>query len=125
MLPLFKLGLGGRFGRGRTWMSWIALADEVGAIRFLLEHDDASGAFNLAGPEPVTNAEFTKILGKVLRRPTLVPVPPFGPKLLLGARAGRRAALHEHEGDAGRAAGDGLPVRAPDLETGLRTTLAV
>lgn len=84
MLPLFKLGLGGRFGTGKAWMSWIALSDEVGAIRFLLESEDASGPFNLTGPEPVTNAQFTKVLGKVLGRPTLLAVPAFGPKLLLG-----------------------------------------
>jgi uncharacterized protein len=85
MLPLFKLGLGGKFGDGRTWMPWIHLADEVGAIRFLLDTASASGAFNLTGPNPVTNADFTKALGTALHRPTFLPVPSFGPKLLVGA----------------------------------------
>jgi uncharacterized protein (TIGR01777 family) len=84
MLPLFKLGLGGKFGDGCTWMPWIHVADEVGAIRFLLDTDAASGAFNLTAPDPVTNAEFTKVLGKALHRPTFLPIPSFGPKLLVG-----------------------------------------
>lgn len=83
MLPLFKLGLGGPMGSGRQYWSWISLADEVGAIRFLLDHD-LSGPVNLTGPEPVTNADLTRALGAVLHRPALLPVPPFGPKLLLG-----------------------------------------
>ena len=83
MLPLFKVGLGGRFGRGHQWWSWISLDDEIGALIWLLDHD-VSGPVNLTGPEPVTNAELTKALGRVLHRPTVVAVPAFGPKLLLG-----------------------------------------
>lgn len=85
-LPLFKLGLGGRIGSGRQWWSWISLTDEIGAIRFLLDHEVA-GPVNLTGPEPVTNAEFTKSVGRALHRPTLIPVPAFGPRLLLGREA--------------------------------------
>ena len=85
-LPLFKLGLGGRIGSGRQFWSWISLTDEIGAIRFLLDHE-VSGAVNLTGPEPVTNAEFTKAVGRALHRPTFVPVPKFGPRLLLGREA--------------------------------------
>ncbi len=83
MLPLFKFGVGGRMGSGRAYWSWISLADEVGAIRFLLDRP-VRGAVNLTAPNPVTNAEFTKTLGGALHRPTLLPVPSFGPKLLLG-----------------------------------------
>ncbi|MEZ5266161.1 MAG: TIGR01777 family oxidoreductase [Acidimicrobiales bacterium] len=83
MLPLFKFGLGGRMGSGRDYWSWIHLADEVAAIAFLLDNP-VHGAVNLTAPNPVTNAEFTKELGRALRRPTLLPVPAFGPKLLLG-----------------------------------------
>ncbi|MDO8392715.1 MAG: TIGR01777 family oxidoreductase [Actinomycetota bacterium] len=83
MLPLFKLFAGGKFGNGKQWQSWISLADEVGAIRHLLTHD-VRGPVNLTAPAPVTNAEFTKVLGGVLHRPTLLPVPRFGPALLLG-----------------------------------------
>ena len=79
-----RFGVLGKIGSGRQWMSWISLADEVGAIRFLLEHDVA-GPVNLTAPGPVTNAVFTKTLGRVLNRPTFMPVPSFGPKLLLGS----------------------------------------
>jgi uncharacterized protein (TIGR01777 family) len=70
----FKLGLGGPAGDGRQWLSWIALADEVGAIRFLLDHD-ISGPVNLTTPAPVRNAEFTRTLGQVLHRPTVLRIP--------------------------------------------------
>ena len=82
-LPLFKLGLGGKFGNGRQWQSWISLDDEVGAIVHLLTADLA-GPVNLTAPEPVTNRTFTATLGKVLSRPAVLPIPSFGPKLLLG-----------------------------------------
>jgi hypothetical protein len=83
MLPLFKLFVGGRFGNGKQWQSWVSLDDEVGAIVHLLTADVA-GPVNLTAPAPITNAGFTKVLGRVLKRPTLFPVPAFGPKLLLG-----------------------------------------
>ncbi len=83
-LPLFKFGLGGKFGSGTQWQSWITLDDEVRAIEFLLTAP-VSGAVNLTAPNPVTNAEFTSILARVLHRPALLPIPSFGPKLLLGA----------------------------------------
>jgi uncharacterized protein (TIGR01777 family) len=83
LLPLFRFGLGGRFGSGRQWWSWITLDDEVSAIRFLLD-TPLTGPVNLTAPAPVTNAELTRALGRALRRPTLVPVPAFGPKLVLG-----------------------------------------
>ena len=82
-LPLFKLGLGGRFGTGTQWQSWIALDDEVGAI-VPPAHHPADGAFNLTAPNPVTNAEMAKALGAALHRPAVLPIPSFGPKLLLG-----------------------------------------
>ena len=82
-LPLFKLGLGGRFGRGTQWQSWISIDDEVAAIEHLLTADVA-GPVNLTAPNPVTNREFTKVLASVLKRPAFVPIPSFGPKLVLG-----------------------------------------
>ena len=82
-LPLFRLCLGGRFGSGRQWQSWISIDDEVGAIMHLLTAD-VSGPVNLTAPEPVTNAEFAETLGSVLHRPAVIPVPAFAPKLLLG-----------------------------------------
>ena len=82
-LPLYKLGLGGRIGSGRPWQSWISLDDEVGAIVHLLS-SDRSGAVNITAPNPVTQREFVQELGRALHRPTVLPIPSFGPKLLLG-----------------------------------------
>jgi uncharacterized protein len=79
----FRLGVGGRLGSGQQWMSWIGLADEVGAIRFLLDHE-VSGPVDLTAPEPVTNAQLTKVLGAALHRPTLVPAPAAALRLALG-----------------------------------------
>ena len=76
MLPIFKLGLGGRLGSGRQWMSWISLPDHIAAMRFLLDHDDVSGPVNLTAPEPVRNRDYTRALGRALHRPTLAVVPP-------------------------------------------------
>jgi uncharacterized protein len=84
MLPLFKLGLGGRFGRGDQYWSWITLDDEIRALLWLLGHDLA-GPVNFASPGAVTNAEFTKALAEVLHRPAFLPVPSFGPKLVVGS----------------------------------------
>ena len=83
LLP-FKLGLGGRLGTGRQYLSWISLADEVGAIMFCLTRDALSGPVNLTAPNPVTNAEFTRTLGRLLHRPTLVPTPTPALKALFG-----------------------------------------
>jgi len=85
LLPLFKLGLGGPFGSGKQWWSWISIDDEVGAMQWLLENDVA-GAVNLTAPTAVTNAEFAKTLGRVLHRPTFLPIPAFGPRLLRGTQ---------------------------------------
>jgi len=83
LLPLFRFGLGGRMGSGRQWQSWISIDDQVGAIAFLLTAD-ISGPVNLTAPTPVTNSEFTKVLAQALSRPALLPIPSFGPRLLLG-----------------------------------------
>jgi uncharacterized protein len=83
--PLFKAFLGGRLGAGTQYYPWISLDDEVGAIRFLAEHDAVSGPVNLTGPEPVTNAAFTAALASAVGRPTSVPVPAFVIKRGLGA----------------------------------------
>lgn len=82
-LPLFKLGLGGRFAKGAQWQSWISITDEIRAITHLLT-SSLEGPVNLTAPEPVTNGEFTRVLASVVKRPALLPIPSFGPKLLLG-----------------------------------------
>jgi uncharacterized protein (TIGR01777 family) len=83
--PLFAVGLGARLGSGAQYMPWISLDDEVGAIRFALEHDELSGPVNLSGPDPVTNAEFTRAVGEAMHRPTPLVVPGFALRLIRGA----------------------------------------
>ncbi|MEJ7846192.1 MAG: TIGR01777 family oxidoreductase, partial [Acidimicrobiales bacterium] len=122
-LPLFKLGLGGRFGSGKQWWSWISLADEVGAIRHLLDHD-VSGPVNLTAPAPVTNAEYTSTLGSVLGRPTVLPVPSFGPKLLLGAEGAKAVLLDGQRAVPAVLEREGYSFRHPTLEAALRAELS-
>lgn len=83
MLP-FRLFVGGPVGGGKQWLSWIHLADEVAAIRFLIENTEARGAFNLSAPNPLTNADFGRVLGHVMNRPYYFPVPGFALKLAFG-----------------------------------------
>lgn len=84
MLPAFKLGAGGVLGDGKQYMSWVALEDVVGLARLALVDDRVRGAVNATAPTPVTNREFTKTLGKVIRRPTVLPVPSFAIKAMFG-----------------------------------------
>jgi uncharacterized protein len=85
MLFPFRLGIGGRIASGRQYMSWISISDEVGAILHALTHDAVSGPVNVTGPAPVTNAEFTKTLGRVVHRPTVIPTPLFPLRLRYGS----------------------------------------
>jgi hypothetical protein len=87
LLGLFRLGLGGRLGNGRQWMSWVSLEDAVAAIRFAIAEPQLSGAFNTTAPHPVTNAEFTYTLGRILHRPTLFRVPSLALRAALGEMA--------------------------------------
>jgi uncharacterized protein len=84
MLTPFRMGIGGRVGDGRQWMSWIALDDVINALKFLLLDSAVRGPVNIVAPNPVTNAEFTKTLGRVLSRPTFFPVPAFAARLAFG-----------------------------------------
>ncbi|MER5976412.1 TIGR01777 family oxidoreductase [Streptomyces sp. NPDC001857] len=88
LFPLFQAGLGGRMGDGRQYWSYVSLHDEVAALRHLLDRDDLSGPFNLTAPEPLTNREITAAMGRVLRRPTLFPVPAPVLRAALGEMAG-------------------------------------
>lgn len=87
MLTPFKLGVGGRIGSGRQWWSWIHIDDIVGAIHHVLRNESLSGPVNLVAPNPVTNAEFTKTLARVLHRPALAPLPAFVARIALGEMA--------------------------------------
>jgi uncharacterized protein len=84
MLPPFKMGLGGKIGSGKQYFSWAHIDDVISALSFLVENKNQSGIYNLTAPNPVTNAEFTKALGRQLKRPTLFPMPAFIVKLLFG-----------------------------------------
>lgn len=88
MLPVFKLGVGGRLGDGRMWMSWIHVEDAAKAFLMGLDQAELEGPFNLTAPHPVRNLDFTRSLGKVLHRPTLMPAPAFVLKFLLGEMGG-------------------------------------
>jgi uncharacterized protein len=87
MLPPFRMGIGGRVGDGKQWMSWIALDDVVDGLKFVIANQQIAGPVNFVAPNPVTNAQFTKRLGKVLSRPTIFPVPVFGARLAFGEMA--------------------------------------
>jgi uncharacterized protein (TIGR01777 family) len=121
-LPLFKFGLGGKFAKGSQWQSWISLPDEVGAIEHLLTAD-VSGAVNLTAPAPVTNAEFTKVLAKVLKRPAIVPVPSFGPKLLLGGELADALLFTGQRVVPSKLEASGYVFQHPALEVALRALL--
>ncbi|MFN3255051.1 MAG: TIGR01777 family oxidoreductase [Ilumatobacter sp.] len=121
-LPLFKFGLGGKMGNGKQWQSWISLDDEVGAIVHLL-HSDVAGPVNLTAPNPVTNAEFTSTLGSVLKRPTILPIPKFGPKLLLGGELADNLLFSGQKVLPTVLQRDGFEFQHPDLETALRAEL--
>ena len=87
MLPVFRMGLGGKVGSGRQVMSWIALDDVPSVMLHVIEHDSLSGPVNVVSPHAVTNAEFTRILGQVLGRPAILPLPGFAARLLFGEMA--------------------------------------
>jgi uncharacterized protein (TIGR01777 family) len=123
LLPLFRLGLGGKMGKGTQWMSWIALDDEVAALRFLLDADGASGPFNLTAPNPATNAELAKTLAKVLGRPSIVPVPAFGPKLLLGSELAEQLLFASQRVAPAALDAAGFTFQHPSLEGALRAVL--
>jgi uncharacterized protein len=121
-LLLFKLALGGRFGSGRQWQSWIAIDDEVDAIVHLLDADVA-GPVNLTAPNPVTNAEFAKTLGSVLHRPAVLPTPLVGPKLLFGSELVEALLLSSQRVAPRALLASGYEFSYPQLEPALRHVL--
>ncbi|MGZ0228511.1 MAG: TIGR01777 family oxidoreductase [Acidimicrobiales bacterium] len=122
MLPLFRLGLGGRFGNGEQYMSWISLADEVAAIIWLLENR-VHGPVNLTAPEPTTNREFSKTLGQVLHRPSIVPVPKFGPRLVIGRELADALLFTSTRAMPDQLAMSGYQFEHPTLESALTHAL--
>lgn len=122
MLPVFQLGGGGRVGRGTQYMSWIALDDLLGAFLFTLRREDLEGAVNAVAPDPVTNAEFTAALARVLHRPALLPVPAAALRLALGEMADEML-LASTRAVPARLREAGFAFAQPDLEGALRHTL--
>jgi len=122
LLPV-RLGQGGPIGRGRQYWSWIAIDDLVGAFRFALETNSLDGAVNAVAPNPVTNAEFSRILGRVLGRPALVPVPPLALRLIFGRDAADEAMLSGARLVPTRLLASGFRFQYPELEAALRHVL--
>ena len=122
MLPPFRLGAGGRLGSGEHWMSWISIDDLVDVLLFAITTPELSGPFNAASPHPVTNEEFTTTLGRVLGRPTLIPVPRPMLQLAFGEMAGATLLASQRLAPE-RLHQAGFQYRHPHLEEALRAVL--
>ncbi|MCW2897823.1 MAG: NAD-dependent epimerase/dehydratase [Streptosporangiaceae bacterium] len=120
LLPLFRLGLGGRLGGGRQWMSWISLHDQVAALRRLIERDDLAGPVNLTAPEPVRNTDFTRALGRTLHRPAPFRVPSFALRAALNGFADEGLLVSQRV-LPGRLTEAGFTFIHPDLESALES----
>lgn len=124
-LPIFAAGLGGRLGDGRQWLSWITVDDLAGLYAHVALTPGLAGPVNAAAPHPVRGAEYAATLARVLRRPAVLPVPAFGPSLLLGREGARELALASQRLDVTRAGQWGYAFRHPTLEVGLRHVLSL
>jgi len=122
MLLAFKLGMGGRVGSGHQYVSWIAIDDVVAAITHAIQSDSLHGPVNCVAPHPVTNREFTKTLGRVLRRPTIFPLPAFAARLVMGEMA-ENLLLASTRVEPARLLASGYEFRFPQLEGALRHVL--
>jgi len=122
MLTPFKMGVGGRIGSGRQWMSWIDIADMVSAIQHILKNDTLQGPVNLVAPRPVTNAEFTQTLASVLSRPAIFPVPTFAVKLAFG-EMGETVLLGSQRVEPAQLTASGYSFRFTGLRSSLKTLL--
>jgi len=123
LLPLFKLGLGGTIGGGRQWWSWISLDDQVGSLLHSLRAETLHGPTNATAPNPVTNAEFTKALGRVVRRPTVLPVPAPALSVVLGGERSRELVLASQRVLPVALERSGYVFRHPTLDEALRSLL--
>ena len=122
MLTPFKMGIGGRIGDGRQWMSWIDVQDMVGAINHLLKTDLLRGPVNMVAPKPVTNAEFTKTLASVLSRPAIFPMPAFAVELAFG-EMGETVLLGSQRVEPSQLVMSGYPFRFNSLKASLENIL--
>jgi uncharacterized protein (TIGR01777 family) len=124
LLPLFKWGLGGKIGGGRQWWSWISLDDQVGSILHSLHTETLHGPTNATAPNPVTNAEFTRTLGRAVRRPTVLPVPALALAVVLGRERSSELVLASQRVLPVALERSGYVFRHPTLGEALRSTLA-
>jgi uncharacterized protein len=122
MLTPFKLGVGGRVGSGRQWMSWVDIQDMVGGIHHILKTDLLQGPVNMVAPRPVTNADFTRTLAAVLSRPAVLPIPSAAVKLLFG-EMGETLLLGSQRVEPSKLVGSGYPFRFRDLQASLSSLL--
>jgi uncharacterized protein (TIGR01777 family) len=122
MLPPFRMGLGGKIGSGRQWMSWIDLDDEIGAVRHILANESVRGPVNSVSPHPVTNAEFTTTLASVLSRPTIFPMPAFAARLVFG-QMGEELLLGSQRVEPVKLMASGYVFQKPDLRLALEQIL--
>jgi uncharacterized protein (TIGR01777 family) len=122
MLLPFKVGLGGRTGDGRQWMSWIDVRDMVGAIHHILKNDLLQGPVNMVAPKPVRNAEFAQTLAGVLSRPAIFPMPAFAAKLMFG-EMGEELLLGSQQVEPGKLIASGYPFRYRELRAALEGLL--
>jgi len=122
MLTPFKLGLGGRTGDGRQWMSWIDVRDMVGAIHHILKNDLLQGPVNMVAPKPVRNAEFAQTLAGVLSRPAIFPMPAFAAKVIFG-EMGEELLLGSQQVEPGKLISRGYPFRYRELRRALEGLL--
>jgi uncharacterized protein (TIGR01777 family) len=120
LLP-FRLGVGGPIGSGRQWMPWISMRDWLAAVEFLIQHPEVTGPVNLVGPDPVRNREFAKVLGRVLHRPSIAPVPSLALKAILGGFA--EEALASQRVVPTVLVRHGFTFQDSTVEAGLRATL--
>jgi hypothetical protein len=118
MLPIFRLGLGGQLGSGQQWMSWISLEDAVRAMLFAIKTETLRGPVNVVAPNPVTNAEFTRALGRALHRPAVMPVPAPALKLMFGEMADE-ALLASTRAVPGKLMGAGFRFEEPTVDEAL------
>lgn len=123
MATPFRLGLGGKTGSGKQYMSWVALEDEVGAIQHAIAHPDLEGPVNVTAPVPVTNAEFTTALGHVLKRPTLLPTPVPVLKLVYGSELVEKLLVGGQRVVPDRLAASGYEFAQADLDGALHSIL--
>ncbi|PYX89589.1 MAG: TIGR01777 family protein [Acidobacteria bacterium] len=123
MLAPFRLGLGGKIGSGRQWLSWISIADTVAVILHCLRTESLHGPVNMVAPNPATNAEFSRILGKVLHRPAFATVPAFATKLLFGKEMAEETVLTSQRVMPKRLQESGFQFQQPFLNEALKNLL--